>query len=127
MSSSIRKSANWTLTTFSYRFSTPGPAASSRVFYEFEHRKPKGAFPESQAYVDVPLGIVRFANDMVLLPRLWNQTLGPVVYESEYATGGHFAAWERPDAMVKDLRVMFGRGGPVFGCVTGRSGYSQVH
>ncbi|KAF1968232.1 alpha/beta-hydrolase [Bimuria novae-zelandiae CBS 107.79] len=106
-----------------YWFSTPGPAASSRVFYEFENRKPKGAFPASQAYVEVPLGVARFANDTVLLPRLWNQTLGPVVFESEYQVGGHFAAWERPDAVAGDLRAMFGRGGPAFGCVSGRSGY----
>ncbi|KAL1600640.1 hypothetical protein SLS60_007027 [Paraconiothyrium brasiliense] len=108
-----------------YWFSTPGPAASSRVFYEFEHRTPEGAFPASQAYIDVPLGVARFANDTVLLPRLWNQTLGPVVYESEYDEGGHFAAWERPDAIAKDLQAMFGRGGPAFACVDGKSGYKE--
>ncbi|KAK7184978.1 hypothetical protein DPSP01_002804 [Paraphaeosphaeria sporulosa] len=106
-----------------YWFSTPGPAASSRAFYEFEHRQPEGAFPASQAYIDVPLGVARFANDTVLLPRLWNKTLGPVIYESEYDVGGHFATWERPDAIAKDLITMFGKGGPAFACVSGKSGF----
>ena len=49
--------------------------------------------------------------------------MGPVVFESEYESGGHFAAWERPDAIVKDLREMFGKGGGAHGCVEGREGY----
>ncbi|KAJ4304749.1 hypothetical protein N0V90_000276 [Kalmusia sp. IMI 367209] len=69
--------------------------------------------------------ISRFANDSVLLPRLWNQTLGPVIYEIEYEVGGHFAAWERPDAIANDLRVMFGKGGAAYACVTGKSGYEE--
>lgn len=107
----------------SFRFSTPGPAASSRAFYEFEHRQPEGAFPASQRFIDVPMGVARFANDTVLLPRLWNRTLGPIVYESEYEVGGHFAAFERPDAVARDLKVMFGRRGPLFACVAGKDGY----
>lgn len=43
--------------------------------------------------------------------------MGPVVYESEYESGGRFAARERPDAIVKDLQEIFGRGGGAFGCV----------
>ena len=62
---------------------------------------------------------------MVLLPKLWNHTLGPIVFENEYEGGGHFAAWERPDAIVNDLRSMFGREGTVYGCVAGRNGYAD--
>jgi len=102
-----------------YWFSTPGPAASSRPFYENERRTPKGAFAAAQAYAaDVPLGVARFTKDIVLLPRHWNKTLGPVVYESEYQVGGHFAAWERPDAIAKDLEVMFRTGGPAYSALT---------
>lgn len=113
------------LTEIQCRFSTPGPSASSHAFYEFENRQPECAFPASQAYIDVPLGVARFARDTVLLPRSWNETLGPVMYESEYDVGGHFAAWERPDAIAKDLQAMFGRGGPAFACVTGKSGFEE--
>lgn len=51
--------------------------------------------------------------------------MGPVVYESEHERGGHFAAWERPDAIAGDLQRMFGRGGGAFGVVENRVGYIQ--
>lgn len=107
-----------------YYFSNPGPAASQNIFFENEHRDPP-VFPACQVYVDVPLGIARFPKDLILLPKLWNHTLGPVVYESEYESGGHFAAWECPDAIVKDLRSMFGKGGGAYDCVLGKNGYTN--
>lgn len=93
-----------------YYFSTPGPDASSKVYYTFEHCEPS-AFAAAGAYVDVPLGISRFLNDLVFLPKHWNQTLSPIVYQAEHDKGGHFAAWEQPGAIVKDLRLMFGTSG----------------
>jgi hypothetical protein len=107
-----------------YYFSTAGPAATQKIFYENEHRHPS-VFPACQVYMDVPLGISRFPKDLILLPKLWNHTLGPVVFESEHDRGGHFAAWECPDAIVGDLRSMFGRTGGAYGCVSGRNGYEK--
>jgi hypothetical protein len=103
-------------------FSTAGPTSPGYAYYGIEHSSP-GAFVASQKYVDVPMGIARFAKDLILLPKLWNQTLGPIVFESEYAKGGHFAAWECPENIVSDLRTMFGNGGPVNGCVDGKDGF----
>lgn len=37
--------------------------------------------------------------------------------------GGHFAAYERPDVITDDLQKMFGKNGPCFEIVTGKSGY----
>jgi hypothetical protein len=121
---------NWTdeevLTWVSiYYFSKAGPAATHCLYYNNEHRQPVAAFPAAQVYINVPLGIARFPKDLILLPKLWNHTMGPIVLESEYESGGHFAAWERPDALVKDLRIMFGAGGGAYGCVNGKSGYEN--
>lgn len=104
-----------------YYFSRAGPAATSSIYYEMEHSQPE-AFAVAQAYIDIPLGVARFSRDLILLPKLWNHTLGPIVLESEY-DGGHFASWERPDALVKDLRTMFGKGGGAYGCVSEKSGF----
>ncbi|KAF5679381.1 alpha beta-hydrolase [Fusarium heterosporum] len=93
-----------------YYFSTPGPDASNKVYYTFDHCDPP-AFAAAGDYVNVPLGISRFSNDLVLLPKIWNHTLGPIVYEAEHEKGGHFTAWEQPDAIVGDLRSMFGESG----------------
>ncbi len=53
----------------------------------------------------------------------WARTTGNVVFESEHTSGGHFAAHERPQELVEDVRKMFGRGGPAFGVVPGKTGY----
>ncbi|KAL9561778.1 hypothetical protein ACKAV7_014040 [Fusarium commune] len=90
-----------------YWFSTAGPDAPSNLYYAFEQSDPI-AFATAGAFIDVTLGISRFMNDLVLLPKLWNQTLGPVVFQEEHERGGHFAAWEQPGAIVGDLRLMFG-------------------
>ncbi|CAI6314241.1 unnamed protein product [Periconia digitata] len=95
-----------------YYFSTAGPEASSNAYYAMVNDSPP-AFAAAAAYVDVPMGISRFQNDLVVLPKLWNQTLGPIVLEREHGRGGHFAAWERPDAIVEDVRGMFAAGGPL--------------
>ena len=47
---------------------------------------------------------------------------GKIVFESEHELGGHFAAYEQPEALVGDLRKMFGKSGPVATrecCMTG--------
>jgi hypothetical protein len=46
-----------------------------------------------------------------------------VVFESEHAAGGHFASYEKPEALADDLRRMFGKGGPAAGVVPGHDGY----
>jgi hypothetical protein len=45
------------------------------------------------------------------------------VFESEHDIGGHFAAYEQPEALVDDLRRMFGKGGPAAGVVTRHGGF----
>ena len=38
-----------------------------------------------------------------------------IVFESEHEVGGHFAAYEQPEALVDDLRKMFDKSGPAAG------------
>lgn len=49
--------------------------------------------------------------------------MGPVVYESDNASGGHFSAWEKPEAIASDLKKMFGKGGGAYGIVDWKDGY----
>jgi len=108
-----------------YYFSTAGPAASQRIYYEFSHDPEQSFETWGRYFPDVKLGIARFPKELGLAPKLWNQTMGPVVFESEYESGGHFAAWEEPDAIVDDLRKMFGKDGGAFAVVKGRTGYDN--
>jgi len=48
---------------------------------------------------------------------------GRIVFESDHKVGGHFAAYEQPEALVGDLRKMFGKSGPAEGVVPGCTGY----
>jgi hypothetical protein len=90
-------------------FSRAGPAAPGDLYFVLERDSPVPGNPFAvvQGYIpDVPLGISRFARDLVLLPKAWNRTLGPVVLQREYKRGGHFGAWECPVEIVGDLRAL---------------------
>ena len=56
----------------------------------------------------------------------WGRTLGKVVFESVHANGGHFASYEVPEALVGDLRKMFGKGGKAYRVVKDKDGYGDM-
>ncbi|KAF1972976.1 alpha/beta-hydrolase [Bimuria novae-zelandiae CBS 107.79] len=109
-----------------YYFSTAGPNAHIRIYYEAGHN-PTTLVPSRERaseWVDsVKLGLAHFPREITVVPRAWGKTLGPVVHESVNKRGGHFAAWERPDVISRDLQGMFGKKGPLYKIVPGRSGY----
>lgn len=53
----------------------------------------------------------------------WTRLTGNVVFASEWPSGGHFAAHEKPEELATDLRKMFGKGGKAYGVVSGKDGY----
>lgn len=106
-----------------YYFSTPGPNASQQLYYDSTHTLDER---RGQNYSRVPLGIARFPKELALAPKLWHETMGPLVYWRVHEQGGHFAAWEKPEELVGDLRCMFGRHGPLAGCCgRRRTGYIE--
>ncbi|MCJ1395409.1 hypothetical protein MMC18_008295, partial [Xylographa bjoerkii] len=100
-----------------YWFSTAGPAASTRIYYEALHSAKFRADEPEKWVPSVKLGLAYFPKEIMLFPRSWTRSIGPVVYENENSSGGHFAAWEKPESIAGDLRVMFGRGGGAYGVV----------
>ncbi|CAD6579742.1 MAG: hypothetical protein ASARMPRED_009238 [Alectoria sarmentosa] len=107
-----------------YWFSTAGPAASTRIYYEVSHAADFHTSALGNYIPHVKLGLAYFPKDLSLPPKSWGRTLGPVVFERQHADGGHFAAHERPEALVGDLNAMFGRGGGAYGVIEGREGCS---
>jgi len=101
-----------------YWFSRSGPAASVRIYYEFA-KQGRGLISE---IVSIPTGHSYFPKELSVLPRYWLKSPN-LVFESQHESGGHFAAYERPEALVGDLRKMFGRGGPAFGVVGSHNGF----
>ncbi|KAH9029797.1 Alpha/Beta hydrolase protein [Lactarius deliciosus] len=73
-----------------YWFSRAGPAASTTV-------------PDRPSF---------FPKDIVRFPKVLLRSKGRIVFESDHKIGGNFAAYEQPEALVGDLRKMFGKSGP---------------
>lgn len=107
-----------------YALSKAGAHASQRYYYDSSHCQPMDQNKTAE-YVDVKLGISRFPKEIVNTPRLWAHSLGPVVLDKTHEKGGHFAAWECPEALAGDLKEMFGRDGGAFGVVEGCNGYKE--
>jgi hypothetical protein len=86
----------------------------------------------------IPLGLSYFPKELLVFPKRyacrpfdyessyhessWIRKMGNIVFEREHDSGGHFAAYEKPNELVDDLRQMFGKEGPAFGVVSGKSG-----
>ena len=124
-----------------YWFSRAGPAASVRIYCELIGSG--DVLNLGLQEVKVPVGISFFPKELSQSPRAfvfpfvicwWDQgstwcvrrflrAEAKVVFESEHASGGHFAAYEKPEALAGDLRRMFGKGGPTAGVVPGHDGF----
>lgn len=104
-----------------YWFSKAGPAANARIYYEHVH----SGLTLPNYIPRVKLGVAHFPKELRIVPRLWAKTMGPLVYESESDSGGHFAAWERPEVIAGDLQKMFGKNGPCYKIIEGRTGYDD--
>ncbi|KAI3318402.1 alpha/beta-hydrolase [Xylariaceae sp. AK1471] len=114
-----------------YWFSTAGPSAAHQLYYEVIHAKTHEAtykdkqakgiavsdVDEIKAWQDVKIGLAHFPRDVIVLPGSWGHVMGNVVFERDHERGGHFAAWEVPELIVKDLRDMFGPNGGAKGAV----------
>ncbi|EGE02283.1 epoxide hydrolase [Trichophyton equinum CBS 127.97] len=111
-----------------YLFSRAGPAASTRIYYEFNNASPgPGNFSSEEVAScyspDVKFAIAHFPREILAFPMLWCRYIGDVVRESEFDKGGHFAAWEVPDVLAADIQGFFGKEGQAYGIVSGADGY----
>ncbi|KAF8194142.1 Alpha/Beta hydrolase protein [Pholiota molesta] len=103
-----------------YWFSRAGPTASLRIYYEATNGT-NSAIIQSRT-TTIPMGYSYFPKELRVLPKRWLKAPN-LVFESQHDSGGHFAAHEKPAELVADLRKMFGKGGPAFGVVPGKTGY----
>lgn len=57
--------------------------------------------------IQVPCGVARFPKESPFPPRSWIERGYNVQRWTAMASGGHFAAWEEPDALAADVRAFF--------------------
>ncbi|MDY7511223.1 epoxide hydrolase family protein [Ralstonia wenshanensis] len=76
--------------------------SSARLYWEnkFAFFAPKG--------IKIPVAVSAFPDELYQVPKSWAKRAFPtLLYYNRPVKGGHFAAWEQPDALVKDLRASF--------------------
>jgi len=111
-----------------YWFSAAGPAANVRIYYEAKHNASGDDDMEMMKVATghvphVKLGVMYNWKDMETSPKAWVRKMGDVVFESDNDSGGHFAAWEKPEHVARDLKNMFGEGAEAAEGLGDTSGY----
>lgn len=91
------------LTNISVYWFTQSICSSTRLYYEVT-QNPRLKFLEQS--VTVPTGVARYPKEVMLFPRKWCENVySDIVQWTAFEKGGHFAAMERPDEFVNELRV----------------------
>jgi pimeloyl-ACP methyl ester carboxylesterase len=81
---------------------TKTAVSSSRLYWEN-----KLAFFAPQG-VTVPVAVSAFPDELYQAPRSWAEKAFPkLIHYNRLDKGGHFAAWEQPEAFVRELRSSF--------------------
>jgi len=76
--------------------------SSARLYWES-----KLAF-FAQKGVDLPTGVSAFPDEIYTAPRSWAEKAYPnLIHYNRLPKGGHFAAWEQPQALSEEVRTSF--------------------
>ncbi|KAM5164435.1 epoxide hydrolase 1 [Mantella aurantiaca] len=87
-----------------------GSIVSSMRFYKENLGKGLGSAKHEKILVKVPTGIASFPNELLHCPLLWaKQKYSNIVSYNYMARGGHFAAFEEPELLVKDFLQFVGK------------------
>jgi pimeloyl-ACP methyl ester carboxylesterase len=58
--------------------------------------------------ITIPVAISVFPDEIYAAPRSWAEQAFPkLIHYNRLEKGGHFAAWEQPEAFVRELRAAF--------------------
>jgi microsomal epoxide hydrolase len=91
------------LTNISIYWFTQTITSSSRIYYE------NSKVPASKAmeYIDVPTGAAIFPAEIFITPKAWAEASYDLIHWTVMPSGGHFAALEKPELYLNDLREFF--------------------
>ena len=82
----------------------PNSIASAANMY-YESRRDTGAFAGGK--ITPPVAVASFPKEIYRAPRSWVEPRYNVVRWTEFEKGGHFAAMERPQELLEDVRAFF--------------------
>jgi pimeloyl-ACP methyl ester carboxylesterase len=81
---------------------TDTAVSSARLYWEnkLAFFAPKG--------IKIPVAVSAFPDELYQAPQSWVKNAFPnLLHYSRQERGGHFAAWEKPEALTKDIRLAF--------------------
>jgi pimeloyl-ACP methyl ester carboxylesterase len=85
---------------------TKTAVSSARLYWESGQTSKKGFFDVKG--VQIPVGVSAFPDEIYQAPESWAKAAYPkLLHYGRMSKGGHFAAWEQPEAFVNELRVTF--------------------
>jgi pimeloyl-ACP methyl ester carboxylesterase len=59
-------------------------------------------------HITIPVAVSAFPDEIYQVPQTWAQKAFPhLLYYSKLPKGGHFAAWEQPQAFCEEMRASF--------------------
>jgi len=94
------------LTTIMIYWVTQSYGTSARYYYEASHDPWKPAH-DRMPVVEAPVAVSVLPEEIVTAPRRWAQRYYNLQQMRYHSSGGHFAAWEEPQAIVQDIRDFF--------------------
>lgn len=90
------------LTNIMFYWAPNSIASAARMYYE--SRRDPGL---RWGRVEAPVGVAVFPKEMGRAPRAWCERRYNIQRWTEFPKGGHFAAMERPDDLLGDVRAFF--------------------
>jgi hypothetical protein len=85
---------------------TQSYGTSARYYYEAAHN-PWKPVHERTPVVEAPTGIAELPKEFASAPRRWVQRYYNLKQKRRHPSGGHYGAWEEPEAIVTDVRDFF--------------------
>ena len=80
--------------------------SSARLYWDNAHN-PTGGFFDPRG-IKIPVAVSAFPDEIYQAPQSWAEKAYPkLIHYNRLPKGGHFAAWEQPDAFCDELRVSF--------------------
>jgi len=91
------------LTNISIYWFTETITSSTRIYYE----NSKTAVEKPMEYINVPTGAAIFPAEIFITPKAWAEASYDLRHWTVMSEGGHFAALEKPQLYLEDLRKFF--------------------
>jgi pimeloyl-ACP methyl ester carboxylesterase len=80
--------------------------SSARLYWDNAHF-PSGGFFDPRG-IEIPVAVSAFPDEIYQAPKSWAERAYPkLIHYNRPGKGGHFAAWEQPDALTAELRASF--------------------